>query len=115
MGDPEKHTRISISELSSRRLTSRDGSAHDGSSLPLNQWPSEPKPLLEDRLTFLFNMAYDSVLLYIPILLLVKTVFVIRAAKIDAGKSGLAGDPVSNYTLYLIPVNTQVCPNQPLV
>lgn len=109
MNEPEKSTYINISEISSQSPNSRNGSAHDGSALPLTQWPSEPKPLAEDRLTFYLNMAYDAVLIYTPILLFIKIGLVIHAAKIDAGKSGLIGSSVSGYTTTLIRVNTQVC------
>jgi hypothetical protein len=115
MEDPEKRTYTNISEIASQSPNSRNGPAHDGSALTLTQWPLEPKPLAEDRLTFFLNMAYDMVLVYTPILLLVKVGLIIHAAKIDAGKSGLIGSSVSGYTTNLIRVNTQVCSDFSLI
>lgn len=110
MNDLEKNSRVGLSETSVHSPDGLNGSVHDGTVLPLNDWPSEPKPLAGSRLINLdWDLAYDAVLVYIPLLLMVKTGLVIHAARIDAGKSGLIGSSVSGYTTNLIRVNTQVC------
>lgn len=80
-------------------------------SLPLPQWPTEPQPLEQSKLSYWVGIVMDVGLMIAPLLLIMKTALVIYAYRLDFGKSGLpgGGTAVSNLTLKLIEFNSQVC------
>jgi hypothetical protein len=113
MGDPEKSVQADISEVASQNPSALNSlySTHNGSTLPVTEWPLEPHTLKESRLDSFLNMAFDAFLVNIPIWLMIKIGLVIYASKIDASKSGIAGSLFSAYTANLSRVNTQVGSN----
>lgn len=113
--DIEKQANVSTAEVNLHGSFDRivtDRANENNNTVPTKEWPSEPQPLVKvDPTTFLLNTILDGFLFEAPILLIIKAGMVIHAAKHDAGKSGLASDPVSSWTTNLIQFNTQVCSN----
>lgn len=73
-----------------------------------SQWPPAPQSLVPSRSSGIFAMICDLFLPAAPPFLIAKTVLVIHASDVDAGKSGQPGDKVSSLTTYLVAFNGQV-------
>lgn len=78
---------------------------------PLPQWPTEPQPLEQSKLSYWVGIILDVALIIAPLLLIMKTGLVIYAYSLDIGKSGLpGGQPITELTLKLTEFNSQVGP-----
>jgi hypothetical protein len=85
-------------------------SSDESSSLPVEQWPTEPKPLQPSGFSAILYDAYDTFLCLIAAGAMIKVGLVIKASKDETARldNGYAYNVVGPLTYYLIEFNGQV-------
>jgi hypothetical protein len=83
-------------------------SSGSGTVPAVGRWPSNPQPLTANPWIERGLDAYDAVLCVTPVALMIQAVLCFVAAHRDSQWTGFWVDGVSNLTLQLIRVNSQV-------
>ena len=108
----ESHTMAEKTEAEVTVLVTEQGSEPPSSSsgtVPaVGRWPSNPQPLTANPWIERGLDAYDAALCLMPVALMIQAVLCVVAAHRDSQWTGFWVDGVSNLTLQLIRVNSQV-------